>query len=633
MIQAAANDLALGAVEPPAPLVGELVDIAPPDLAKVKRMFEEARDQAATARAEALRDCEYYDGKQWTDAEKAALAARKQPDTVINRIRPAVDGIVGVIERGRADPRGFPREPGDEDAADASTDVLRYIADKNRFRRVKSLCFREELKAGTMSVIIEVGDDADVTIRQIPWQEFFADPRSLREDFGDARYMGVAKWMDADDVVALYPDKAADVRAWVDSSGGSPLTDQTFADRPMGAGPGAWTDRRRRRIFVVELYHREVSGWQRCVFHASGLLDYGPSPYHDDRGRPVCPIEAQSAYVDTDNARYGAIRDMRGPQDETNKRRSKLLHLLSVSQVEATDPSSIETSADLVRAEAARPDGVIPFGWRKVSTSDMASGQAQLLQEAKSEIERMGPNPAVLGRAGADSSGRALMARQQAGLTELAMLYGGLEDWELRVYRQCWARAKQFWKAPMFIRVTDDEDSPKFVGLNQPVQPDPSQMGNVVALPGQDVAGVLGYKNAIAEMDVDIILDTTPETANIQAEQFQDLVQLAASQPGSVPFEILLELSSTPHKRRLIDKLKKAREEEAQAKQEQLVWMQQMGKATAEAALRKTNSEASLNEAKAQSTIAGTGLDVMSAGLEHGYAAAGPSGDQVMPPV
>src|SRR6185503_12074061 len=104
----------------------------------------------------------------------------------------------------------------------------------------------------------------------------------------------------------------------------------------------------------------------------------------------------------------------------------------------------------------------------KVPTADMANGQAQLLAEAKSEIERLGPNPASLGRDFPDASGRALQARTQAGLIELGPLYAGLEDWELRIYRQCWARVKQYWTAPQYIRVTDDEDAPQFVGLNVP---------------------------------------------------------------------------------------------------------------------------------------------------------------------
>jgi hypothetical protein len=106
-----------------------------------------------------------------------------------------------------------------------------------------------------------------------------------------------------------------------------------------------------------------------------------------------------------------------------------------------------------------------------VPTSDMVSGQVQMLSEAKAFMERFSPNPANVGRAPADSSGRAQLLRQQSGLTELAIIYGGGEEWELRCYRQMWCRAKQFWTAPDWIRTTDDEGAPEFIGINQPKGP------------------------------------------------------------------------------------------------------------------------------------------------------------------
>lgn len=614
-----------------------------PNLARLRRMFDEARSLTQEARNEAMIDVDYYDSKQWTAAERAALRKRKQPDIVINRIKPAVNGILGVTARGHTDPRAFPRTPDDEDSADVATDVLRYVADKNQFNHLKIRCFKDMLVPGTMAAIVEVDDVLDVKVTQVRWEEFFYDPRSRRENFADARYLGIAKWMYGDDVDALYPDKHDEIAAALDGS--SPVTtDETYRDRPLN-GQLPWVDRRARRLMLVELYHRENGVWQKTCFVFGAVLESGPSPYKDHKDKPCCPIEAQSAYVDRDNNRYGAVRDMRGPQDEINKRRSKLLHLLSVSQIEVGDPSAIDVDADVARAEAAKPDGVIPFGWRKVPTNDMAAGQAQLLAEAKSEIERFAPNPALLGRDDADASGRALLARQQAGLVELATLFAHVEDWELRVYKQVWERVRQYWRAPMFVRVTDDEDSPKFIGINQPVhqmqpvmdpnnpgqpmmdaQGQPKQAPTMYAHPQEDGTTkigphVLGYENQVGEMDVDIILESQSDTANIQAEQFQDLTQLVGSNPAyaqTVPFEVMLELSAVPHKRALIAKLKAA---SAQRQQEQAQTQQQMQTvqlALQAANIRKTSAQADESEAKAQKISSGAVIDAHSQGLTDG---------------
>lgn len=601
--------------------------VTPPNLASLKSMFEDAANLTVDARSESQIDGDYYHGYQWTKEERDTLKKRGQPDNVFNRVRPAVNGTLGVLKQGATDPRAYPRTPKDEDSADVASKVLRFIADKSDFDTLKIGAARNFLVEGTCAAIVEVDEDRQIVIGPIAWEEFFYDPRSRREDFSDARFMGIAKWQYADDVAAKHPDAKADIEGIV--SGASILGDRTFADQPTNqTGNVAWVDKRKRRIMVVELYYREGSVWNRAVFHSGGLLEYGPSAYKDDKGRPCCPIEGQSCFVDRENNRYGIVRDMRGPQDEINKRRSKLLHLLSVSQVQAVDPSALATDVNIAKQEAADPNGALPYGWQKVPTTDMAAGQANLLTEAKAEIERMGPNPAILGRQGESSSGRAQLVRQQAGLTEQAVIYGGVEAWELRIYRQCWNRARQFWTAPQFIRITDDEGSPEFIGINSPPTDDMGRQGVPLADPmsgeplkvhpetGEthpqgkqafrmpDGSTALGYKNALAEMDVDILIDTTPDTANVQQEQFQMLVELAKMYgPGEVPFDDMLSVSAMPDKRAIIEK-RKARQEQNAQQQAQMQQMQmQLAQAGAVADIENTQADTQLKSAKAQTEL------------------------------
>ena len=561
------------------------------DLAAYKRMLTDGITLTYDARKQAQIDQDYYDGNQWTPGEKDILRKRKQPDLVFNRVRPAINGTLGVIQQGETDPRAYPRNPKDADSADVASKVLRFIADKNRFDDLKLGCAKDYLVLGTAAAVVEYADD-EITVEPIRWEEFFYDPRSRKSDFSDARYVGVAKWMYSDDVEAKWPEAKRDINALLNGPAEVVSIDETMQDRPLDASVFAFSDPKMRRVMVAEMYHRTAEGWQRCVFFSGAVLEAGVSPYLDDRGRPTCPIIAQSCYIDRENNRYGLVRDMRGPQDEINKRRSKLLHLVSVRQVQEAEYGSLAgADLELVRAEAARPDGVLPSGVQIVPTADMASGQANLLAEAKAEIERMGPNPAMLGRQSADSSGRAQMVRQQAGLTELAVIFGGIEDWELRVYRAMWERARQFKTAPWWIRVTDDQGAADFVGLNQPtMQIDP--------MTGQPV---MGLENQIATLDIDIILDSVPDTANLQQEQFAMLVELAkvgALGPNAGP--LLLEASSLPNKREVLEKLQAPTDpmqQQVQAKQAEL---QMRG---AEAEIANKEADAALSGAKAQNEM------------------------------
>jgi hypothetical protein len=79
----------------------------------------------------------------------------------------------------------------------------------------------------------------------------------------------------------------------------------------------------------------------------------------------------------------------------------------------------------------------------------------ELLQDAKQEIDAQGPNAGLQGRGVEHQSGRAIMAQQQAGLAEENTLFDTHNDWKLRVATgPFWARAKQFWKEELWLRIS-----------------------------------------------------------------------------------------------------------------------------------------------------------------------------------
>jgi hypothetical protein len=118
---------------------------------------------------------------------------------------------------------------------------------------------------------------------------------------------------------------------------------------------------------------------------------------------------------------------------------------------------------------------------------------------------------------------------------------------------------------------------------------------------------VLGYDNSLAELDVDIVLDVTDDTATLAAEEFQTLSELARIYgPQEVPFDDMLELSSLPDKRKLIEK-RKARAEAAQQQGGQGQQMQMAGSGRdAGNPLKRNRKTADLKEAQTQKTVAET---------------------------
>lgn len=553
------------------------------DLEKLKRMFDASRDGMEETRklSDACRD--YFDGKQLTAGQRRILKLRKQPDVVINRVRRAVEGILGVVEQGKSDPRAYMRNPGsdqpqqqptmpggqqqsqaaepDLDAGDVASMTLRFIADTNNFQALKMDALENMFIEGYGGAITEFVD-GDVKITLIPADEYFYDTKSRKADFSDKRYDGIAKWMYADDVSAIFPEKVNEIEGalGIGDAGSSP--NSLWDDKPDKEGKRPWTDAKTRRLMVVEMYYRESGQWLRAMFHNGGfLVEPEVSEYQDDKDRPMNPIETQAIYVARDLMRYGPVKDMIDVQDEINARRSKAIHEINTRQIQCIDPNAPPVDVDEARREAAKPDGVIPMGWQVVPRSDVVANSIEMMTEAKAELERLAPNPAILGRQSADASGRSVQLRQQAGLVELARPLGRFTDWETRVYKQAWSRARQFYDAPKWIRITDDDGAPQYVQINEPGPPvqqmDPTT-GQIVTVPGPG-------KNHVAKMDVDILVDSVPDTATLQQEIFNELVQLAGSYgPEAVPFELLIEMSPLPKRRELIKKLEKAKAKAAQ---------------------------------------------------------------------
>ncbi len=589
------------------------------DVVQYQRWFEDAESATMDERQKAERDRDYYDNKQFTAAEEAALKKKGQPIIVVNRIKRKIDFLRGIEAQQRTDPKAFPRTPHEADAAQAATDALRYVADASDLDVIASDVWENLLIEGFGGAEVRVEpkrspradlvgstamtpptQDYNIVIEHCPWDRLFRDPHSRKPDCSDARYLGSVLWMDIDEAAERWPDSADDLRSLAETSVSQ---SNTYDDRP---GYSIWVDGKRRRVRVVQMWHRKGRGWNFCTFTSGVKLEGGVSPYLDEDGAPICPLIVQSAYVDRENRRYGVVREMVGPQDEINKRRSKALHLLSTRQT-LSELGAVKDINETKR-ELAKPDGhveVTPgMRFEVLQTGDMASGQFQLLQEAKTEIDLMGPNASMQGKASGEQSGRAIIAQQQGGYIELGPMSDRMKHWKIAIYRAIWQRVRQFWTAERWIRVTDDQRNMRFVGLNRPMTlgeqltKDAEQQGmppdviqeELVQLQaqGHDLQRPVGTANSVATIDVDIIIDAAPDTVTIQHEQFVEITNLVRA-GVQFPPEVLIEASQLRNKDKLLEMLKSGPPPEAQQAQQQAMALDMAQK---QAQVEKTQAEA-----------------------------------------
>jgi hypothetical protein len=545
------------------------------------QQFESAEEMTQDARKLAERDRDYFDEKQLTEEEENELKKRGQPIIIKNRIKRKVNAMKGLEKQTRKDPKAFPRNPDDEDAARAATDALRYICDKARWDDLRSQCAQDLAIEGTCAVKVgmkQVKEGVDPDVKRLPWDRLYYDPHSVAFDFADASFMGEVVWMDVADATAKFPDARDVLESTVANAG----TSNTYDDTPKWR---MWADAKRRRVRLCEHYWRDAEGWKFAIFTKGGFVtEPEPSPYLDEEKNPTCPIKAVSLYVDRDGNRYGEVRTMIGPQDEINKRSSKALHLVTQQRIRVSP--NVANDPREVQKQMSSPTGVFIGESGDVEifqNADMASGNLALLQEAKAEIDLLGPNMALQGKASADLSGRAMLAQQQGGMTELASYLDCIKTLSLATYRQIWACIQQHWTGPRWIRVTDDERNLRFVGINQPItvlqaeaqkmgiskanaaKADPEKVAYLQALAQLPIAQQsAGVENAVAEIDVDIIIDEGVDTPTAQAEQFDTIVKMLPSlapvmaDPAKAMqiVEFVTQASSLRDKDRLLEILK-----------------------------------------------------------------------------
>ncbi len=586
------------------------------ELAKLIGYVEEYIDATVDARRSSERCRDYYDGYQWTESERAALRKRGQPCITNNRIKPKVQFLRGMEMQTRTDPKAFPRNPDDEESAEVSTDMLRYIADNNMSEQKYSKGFFHYLVEGTEGheVIVEQkGEKFEIKHNVLHWDRMWWDPHSREEDYSDARYKGTLQWMDAAEGKERFPDAPDD--AWTLETGD---TSDTFEDRPS-----FFTDKDRKRVRVFFAYYIKKGVWHYAIFTKGGFIKASvKSPYLDEDGAPEPQFEMQSAFVDLDGGRYGEVASYMDLQDEVNKRRSKLLHLMSVRQTFGTKGAVGEMGVPALKSELAKPDGHVEivqgeFGkdFGVFPTNDMATGQSILLEEAKQEIDAQGANAALSGTDPRSLSGRAVQSLQQGGSVEIGPLFDGHKACKNRVERMKFNRAMQFWTEERWIRVTDNEEKLKFTGINRKVTLEQKLMEELEELKktnpeeAQAAAAALAQlkgdprlqqivdiANPVNELDVDIIISEAPNTVTLQQEQFEVLAKLYEANPNAIPFEFVVRASQLRNKDELLKMVKGGDEEqqaaaakvEAQEKQEQ----QDILKASAIADIKETEASA-----------------------------------------
>lgn len=475
---------------------------------------------------------QYYHGEQWTEDEVNILRSRGQPVVTYNYVAQRINSIMGLLDRLRVDPKAYPRTPQGDQGAELASLALTYQMDEQRWREKFADMMLQCAMSGICAVALELiqGDagDTEIGLAVVDPESFYYDPRSILPDFSDAAYMGEFRFMDLDRAVARWPDYETELRASARADWPAEFLSKT--DRATDVNISG-----RERALIFDHWELVQGVWTaRLETYDGCILEEFESPFRDEKGKPSCKFLPLSPFVDHESDRYSFFRNMKPLQDEINHRRSAHLHAISRRQIIMENGAVADVEE--LRRELHRKDGVIVrnpgLELDFARDNDEAKANAELLIEAKAEIQNFGPNDELAGEGGADQSGRAIQLRQQAGVIKLGPFMVSVSSWRLRVFRAVWNAIRQHWAGERWLRVTDDEGAIQMVPINQP------QVDEFGMPTGQTI-------NQISALDVDIILDEGPDQITAMQGTYDILIAMAQS-GQQLPSEAIIEMSPLP---------------------------------------------------------------------------------------
>jgi hypothetical protein len=294
------------------------------------------------------------------------------------------------------------------------------------------------------------------------------------------------------------------------------------------------------------LYHTTKLSMRVALWCSNLLLQDSASPYRHDQF-PFTPIWGYRR--GRDNAPYGAIRNMRDPQEDLNKRRSKALHILSTNQV-IMDQDAVE-DLDTLAEEVARPDGIIQkkrgFDLKINRELDLAEEHVKLMEQDMHFLESSsGVTDENLGQETNAKSGIAIQARQTQGSVVTAILFDNLRYAIQSQGGKQLSLAEQFYTEPKVFRLTGSANTPEYVRINHAKL--------------DDFGNVLGIENDLQRTEADFVVDEEDFQATVRQNMFQALLDLMGKLPPEVSLQLLdvvLEYGDIPGKEEIIKRVRK----------------------------------------------------------------------------
>jgi len=545
-------------------------------IARVLRWKAESDSIHAAWVKDTEEDFRFYEGDQWDPADVETLKGQKRPALSFNRIKPQIDLTTGVQEEQKIDIKVIGRTKEDTPVADGISQLIKYVCDQNDFDMRQGDLFQDGVICGRGWISVDQDFDDDwidgkTLIRTADPTEIRI-PRNRERDLSDCDWILQIRSFSREKVKQLWPEAAENLQAAFHvtdaAAGGSTTPPTTSAFPGYGKASDAktvatgeipapdsveviaaqWKEWKQRK-FLLDTVTRDVKPVEdeTAVLEAlatiptlklltkrvpeihyarvcSGvLLESGLTPYEDSFFSLVPFFAYRGRKKD-----YGIVKNLKDPQQEANKRRSQLLHIINTSANSGWITDDEDFANEL--AQKSSTPGFIAFKskntvYERIQPPAMPVGILRMEEEAKDDMKAIsGINADLLGMREATQSGIAIDLRMRQGLTIIGRVFSNFRYVLKQVTRLVISRIRQYMPAEEMARILGPEVQPEVIAK----------------IKSKDV------------LKYDVVIAQSPSTPSIRISNFIMMMDLRkAGVP--IPDEILIDISDLPQKEKIIE--------------------------------------------------------------------------------
>lgn len=218
---------------------------------------------------------DFFEGRQWTEAQLRYLDSKGRPALTFNKIAPLVRLVLGYMRNNKTDITFIPATEGmsDEQVAEVLSKIVKQIGVENQMAWVDAEVFMDGILTGRgfydARLDFENNDLGEVKVRPKDPFTIFVDPDADQYDLNEsAKHLTESRWGSLDEVETCYGPEAANlVRPFIGTAnatwGGFPILDMSGPEITPRRTFGEVEDRSLQPF--QDFFHTELIDAQRKV--------------------------------------------------------------------------------------------------------------------------------------------------------------------------------------------------------------------------------------------------------------------------------------------------------------------------------------------------------------------------------